>query len=134
VASRAFGRCAWYDAAPPISGMTAAALDIFLHLEENGLIKPFRIIGGDAYPANWVLGRFDDASTRLPHIIPKSDGHTMRAGRRVPALETVHDHREVKYFLVEEEVTHTPEKRDQAIEVARWGLARKRNTPLLTPR
>jgi hypothetical protein len=27
--------------------------------------------------------------------------------------------------LAEEEVTHTPEMRDEAFETARWGLARK---------
>jgi hypothetical protein len=45
-------------------------------------------------------------------------------GRPEPEFIVAGD-REVEYFLTEEEVTHTPEKRDAASETGRWGLARR---------
>jgi hypothetical protein len=91
------------------------------------MIKLFRIIsvGTDA-PTNWVIGQFSDKR----HALEEYNSEVRRAGSEGindgrPELEFVESRREVEYFLAEEEVTHTPEMRDAAFEVARWGLARK---------
>jgi hypothetical protein len=92
------------------------------------MIKLFRIIGvGAAAPANWVIGQFGDPKEALAEYNSefrraKSEG--IDDGR--PELEFVTDNREVEYFLAEEEVTHTPARRDASVETGRWGLARKR--------
>jgi predicted metal-dependent HD superfamily phosphohydrolase len=91
------------------------------------MIKLFKIVGvGPAWPTNWVIGQFADKQ----HALDQYNSEVRRArsegiddGR--PELEFIEDRREVEYFLAEEEVTHTPEMRDEAFETARWGLARK---------
>jgi hypothetical protein len=92
------------------------------------MIKLFRIVGvGAASPANWVIGQFADARHALDEHnseVRRSRSEGVDDGRH--ELEFIDDNREVEYFLAEEEVTHTPEIRDAAVEVARWGLARKR--------
>jgi hypothetical protein len=91
------------------------------------MIKLFRIIGvGEASPANWIIGQFPDSR----HALAEYNSEVRRAlSERIddgrPELEFVTNDREVEYFLAEEEVTHTPERRDASVEVARWGLARK---------
>jgi hypothetical protein len=94
------------------------------------MIKLFRIIGvGAALPTNWVIGQFVDEK----HALDQYNSEFRRArsegiddGR--PELEFIEDHREVEYWLAEEELTHTPEKRDAALETGRWALARKRQS------
>ena len=92
------------------------------------MIKLFRIIGvGGASRTNWVIGQFVDER----HALDEYNSEVRRArsegiddGR--PELEFIEDRRrEAEYFLAEEEVTHTPVKRDEAFETVRWGLARK---------
>ena len=92
------------------------------------MIKLFRIIGvGKNSSTNWVVGQFDDAR----HALAEYNSEVRRTrsegivGER-PELEIINDRREVEYFLAEEEVTHTHEKRDASVEIARWGLATKR--------
>jgi hypothetical protein len=91
------------------------------------VIKLFRIIGvGAAAPDNWVIGQFPDAQHALAEY--NSEVRSERShgtGDNRPELELIEDHREVEFWLAEEEVTHTEEKRDAAVEVARWALARK---------
>jgi hypothetical protein len=95
------------------------------------MIKLFRIIGvGAASPANWIIGQFDTAQDALAEYNSefrraKSEG--IDDGR--PELEFVTDNREVEYFLAEEELTHTPDRRDEGVETGRWGLARKQGVP-----
>jgi len=90
------------------------------------MIKLFRIIGvGAASPTNWVIGQFPDARHALAEYnseVRRAQSEGIDDGR--PPLEIIEDHREVEYFLAEEEVTHTPERRDASVEIARWGLAR----------
>jgi hypothetical protein len=91
------------------------------------MIKLFRIIGeGAASPANWIIGQFADKT----HALDEYNSEVRRARSEGiddsrPELEIIEDRREVEYWLAEEEVTHTPEERDAAVEIARWGLARK---------
>jgi hypothetical protein len=86
------------------------------------MIRLFRIIGvGAASPANWVIGQFDTAEDALAEYNSefwraKSEG--IDDGR--PELEFVTDNREVEYFLAEEELTHTPDRRDEGVETGRW--------------
>ena len=91
------------------------------------MIKLFRIIGAGANaPGNWVPGQFPNAQ----HALDQYNSEYRRArsegidnGR--PELEFIEDHREVEFWLAEDEVTHTQEKRDEAFETGRWALARK---------
>src|SRR5580704_16086666 len=84
------------------------------------MIKLFRIIGvGAASPANWIIGQFDTAQDALAEYNSefrraKSEG--IDDGR--PELEFVTDNREVEYFLAEEELTHTPDRRDEGVRPA----------------
>jgi hypothetical protein len=91
------------------------------------VIKLFRIIGaGVNVPANWVLGQFPDEQ----HALVQYNSESRRArsegmddGR--PELEFIEPPREVEFWLAEEEVTHTHERRDAEFESGRWALARK---------
>lgn len=96
--------------------------------KQHNMIKIFRIIGvGAASPVNMMLGQFPDARHALDEYnseVRRTMNEGIDDGR--PLLEMIHDNREVEYFLAEEEVTHTLNQRDAGVEVARWGLARKR--------
>jgi hypothetical protein len=91
------------------------------------VINIFRLIGeGAAAGTNWVLGQFSDKTHALDEYnseVRRTRTEGIEDGR--PELEFIEDQREVEYWLAEEEVTHTPEMRDAAVEIARWGLARK---------
>lgn len=91
------------------------------------MIKLFRIIGaGTTSPTNWVIGQFPDAKHALDEYnseVRRTLSEGLNDGR--PELEIIRDNREVEYFLAEEEVTHVSERRDAAMEIARWGLAKK---------
>jgi hypothetical protein len=92
------------------------------------MIKLFRIIGaGEASPSDWVIGQFEDGRHALAQYnseCRRTRSEGLDDGR--PELEFIEDHREVEYWLSENEVTHTAEKRDEAFEAARWALARPR--------
>jgi hypothetical protein len=86
------------------------------------MIKLFRIIGvGAASPANWVIGQFDTAEDALAEYNSEF--------RRAKSEGIDDGRREVEYFLAEEELTHTPDRRDEGVETGRWGLARKQSIP-----
>jgi hypothetical protein len=91
------------------------------------MIKNFRIIGeGAAAGTNWVIGQFADKTHALDEYnseVRRTQSEGIDDGR--PELEIIEDRREVEYWLAEEELTHTPEMRDAAVQIARWGLARK---------
>jgi hypothetical protein len=91
------------------------------------MIKLFRIIGaGAASPNDWVIGQFADGRHALAQYnaeVRRTRSEGIDDGR--PELEVIEDGREVEYWLSEAEVTHTAERRDEAFEIARWGLARK---------
>jgi hypothetical protein len=95
------------------------------------MIKLFRIIGvGAASPANWVIGQFDTAEDALAEYnseFRRAKSERIDDGR--PELAFVTDNREVEYFLAEEELTHTQDRRDEGVETGRWGLARKQGVP-----
>ena len=83
------------------------------------MIKLFRIIGAGANaPSNWVPGQFPDEQ----HALDQYNFEYRRArsggvddGR--PELEFIEDHREVEFWLAEDEVTLTQEKREARKQV-----------------
>src|SRR6202161_3579122 len=98
---------------------------------EMQMIKLFRIIGvGAASPANWIIGQLDTAQDALAEYnseLRRAKSEGIDDGR--PELEFVTDNREVEYFLAEEELTHTPDRRDEGEGTGGWGLARKQSIP-----
>ena len=97
------------------------------------MIRFYRVVGvGPAYGVNWALGQFADAE----HALDEYNAEVRRAQREGfsserPELTFVDGlEREAEYFLVEEEITHTPEKRDEAFESGRWALAKTINRPV----
>ena len=90
------------------------------------MIRLYRIVGAGS-AVNWEIGQFADERHALDEYNAevrsfRSDGtDTSR-----PELEFAGRGQEVGYFLTEEEVTHTPTRRDEAMETGRWGLVKKR--------
>ena len=90
------------------------------------MLKLYRIIpAGSSTPLFW-LGSFADEGHALDEYNAEvrrehSEGiHERRELEFVQGLE-----REAEYYLTEEEVTHSRDRRDEAFESGRWGLARR---------
>jgi hypothetical protein len=89
------------------------------------MIKFYRILAANS-EINWALGQFPDEVHALAQYNSEVRREHQEGIRERPELEFIQaKDREVEYWLGEEEITHTPEKRDATLETGRWGLARK---------
>lgn len=97
------------------------------------MIKLYRIKGaGQLSRIDWVIGQFDHEQNALDEYnseVRRSLSEGIDDGR--PELEFINDLKhEAEFFLTEEEVTHSPERRDEAFETARRPLRRTTGSPL----
>jgi hypothetical protein len=93
------------------------------------MIRLYRVVGV-ASQTDWVIGQFPDEKHAVDEYnseVRRSESERIDDGR--PELTFAEREREVEYFLVEEEVTHTETRRDESIETGRWGLVRSRREP-----
>jgi hypothetical protein len=93
------------------------------------MLKLYRIIpAGTSAPLFW-LGQFADENHALAEYNAEVRRERTEGIHERPELEFVEGlEREAEYYLTEEEVTHTRDRRDEAFESARWGLARRSGT------
>jgi len=90
------------------------------------MIRLYRVVGA-AFSVNWVVGQFPDekhAVNEYNSEVRRAESEGIDDGR--PELEFAARDRDVEYYLVEEEVTHTETRRDESMETGRWGLVSRR--------
>ena len=88
-------------------------------------LKLYWIIpAGNSAPVSW-MGQFADENHALDEYNAEVRRERSVGIHERPELEFVKGlEREADYYLTEEEVTHSRDRRDEAFESARWGLAR----------
>lgn len=90
------------------------------------MLKLYRILPArDAPPLQW-MGQFPDEHHALAEYnaeVRREHSEGIRTRHELAFIEGLE--REAEYWLVEQEITHTRVRRDEAFESARWGLARR---------